>query len=108
MSSERAEGAAVSFGGSPSTPALAAAFRLCRPEDPDTACRDGFRLELTNDSVTLWANGTRYFETSGLPPSSQLPSALTNGDVYVYFASWAYLGQAATERFHWGRIAINP
>jgi len=108
LSSERAEGAAVSFGGSPSTPALAAAFRLCRLEDPDTACRDRFRLELTTDSVTLWANGTRYFEMSGLPAGKQLPPALTNGDVYVYFASWAYLGRAATERFHWGRIAINP
>lgn len=108
VSSERTEGAAHSFGGAPSTPALAAAFRLCHKDDPDTACRDRFRLELRTDSVTLWANGTLYFETSGLPTAKQLPSALTDGEVYVYFASWAYLGQAATERFHWGRIAINP
>ena len=108
LSSERSEGAAVSFGGSASTPALTAAFRLCAPEDPDTQCRDHFRLELRMDAVKLWANGTLYFEMSGLPAAKQLPSALTDGDVYVYFASWAYLGQAATERFHWGRIAINP
>lgn len=108
LSSERSEGAAVDVGGSPSTPALAAAFRLCRPDDPDTACRDHFRVELAKDAVRLWANGTLYFEVSGLPATKQLPSALTDGDVYVYFASWAYLGQAATERFHWGRIAINP
>lgn len=38
----------------------------------------------------------------------QLLAAATRGDVYVYFASWVYLGRATTERFHWGRIAINP
>lgn len=108
LSAERTEGARRSFGGSPSTAALAAAFRLCQPADPDTACRDHFRVEFTADSVTLWSNRVRYFERSGLPAEKQLPSALTTGDVYVYFASWAYIGRAAIERFHWGRIAINP
>ncbi len=108
LSTERSEGAATSFGGSPNTPALASAFRLCARAAPDTECRDHFRVEFTNDSVRLWANGVLYFEESGLPPAKRLPAALTGGDVYVYFASWAYLGQAATERFHWGRIAINP
>ena len=108
LSSERTDGATTSFGGSPSTPALAAAWRLCAPLDPDVWCRDRFRVEFTADSVTLWANGTRYFETTGLPAEKQLPAELIGGDVYVYFASWVYLGQAATERFHWGRIAINP
>lgn len=108
LSSALSEGAAKSFGGSPSTPALAAAWHLCAPDDADTVCRDRFRAEFTTDSVKLWANGVLYFEESGLPASKQLPAALTTGDVYVYFASWAYLGRAATERFHWGRIAINP
>ncbi len=108
LSSERSEGATTSFGGAPASAALAAAFRLCAPAEPDTACRDRFRVEFTSDSVTLWANGTLYFEASGLPAAKRLPTALTNGEVYVYFASWAYLGRAATERFHWGRIAINP
>src|SRR5258708_7270407 len=108
LSSERNEGASVSFGGSPSTPALAAAFRLCQPDDPDTARPDHFRLELTTDSVKGWANGVRHFEEAGLPAAKQLPAALTAGGVDVYFPSWAYLGRAATERFHWGRIAINP
>jgi hypothetical protein len=108
LSTDRAEGAPTSFGGSPSTPALSAAFRLCQPEDLDTVCRDRFRVEFTKDSVKLWANGTLYFEKSGLPADKQLPSALVDGNAYVYFASWAYLGRAATERFHWGRIAINP
>jgi hypothetical protein len=107
LSSERSEGAAASFGGSPSTPALAAAWRLCAPLDPDVACRDRFRVEVTADSVTLWVNGTLYFATSGLPAGAQLPPELMDGDVYMYFASWVYLGRAATERFHWGRIAIN-
>lgn len=108
VSSERGAGAAVRVGGAPSTPALAAAFQLCGALDADTVCRDHFRAEFTKDSVKLWANGVPYFEVSGLPAARQLPSALTDGDVYVYFASWAYLGQTATERFHWGRIAVNP
>ena len=108
LSTERSDGATTSVGGSPSTAELAAAFRLCQPTDPDTACRDRFRVEFTNNSVALWANGTRYFEKAGLPADRQLPKALVDGDVYVYFASWAYLPQAATERFHWGRVAINP
>ena len=58
--------------------------------------------------MKLWANGVLYFAESGLPAAKQLPSALLNSDVYVYFASWAYIGRATTERFHWGRIAINP
>jgi hypothetical protein len=108
LSSERSEGATASVGGSPSTPALAAAWRLCAPLDPDARCRDRFRVEFTADSMKLWANGTLYFAVSGLPAERQLPAELIDGDVYVYFASWVYLGQAATERFHWGRIAINP
>ena len=99
---------ATTFGGSPATPALAAAWHLCAPDDADTVCRDHFRVEFTAGSVTLWANGVLYFEASGLTAAKQLPAALTDGDVYVYFASWAYLGRAATERFHWGPIAINP
>lgn len=108
LSRDRSEGAAADVGGAPETSALAAAFRLCRPDDPDTACRDHFRVEFATDSLRLWANGTLYFAVSGLPAAKQLPATLTDADVYVYFASWAYLGQAATERFHWGRIAINP
>ena len=108
LSSVLTEGAASSFGGSPSTPALAAAWHLCAPEDADTVCRDHFRVEFTKDSVRLWANGVLYFAQTGLPAAKQLPAALTSGDVYVYFASWAYIGRATTERFHWGRIAINP
>jgi hypothetical protein len=107
LSSERSEGA-TSFGGLPSTAALSAAWRLCAPLDPDVRCRDRFRVEFTADSVKLWVNGTLYFATSGLSADRQLPAELIDGDVYVYFASWVYLGQAATERFHWGRIAINP
>jgi hypothetical protein len=102
------EGAATSYGGSPSSPALAAAWHLCGSEDPDTVCRDHFRVEFAADSVKLCANGVLYFEESGLPAAKQLPPVLTNGDVYVYFASWAYIGRTTTERFHWGRIAINP
>ena len=35
------------------------------------------------------------------------PEDLLTSNVYVYFASWTYLGDPAVIRFHWGRIAIN-
>lgn len=108
LSAQDSGGAAVTFGGAPKNAALAAAWRLCAPEDPDTRCRDRFRIELSADTIRVYANDVLYMEHQGLPPGHRIPDALLNGDVYVYFASWVYLGQAETLRFHWGRIAINP
>lgn len=81
---------------------------MCAPSDPDTNCRDRFRVEIARDAVRLFVNGTLYMAHAGLPAAKQLPHELLEGDLYVYFASWVYLGKAETERFHWGRIAINP
>lgn len=107
LSAERREQAKVAFGGAPTQAALAAAWRQCAPTDPDTMCRDRFKIELTGDSVRLSVNGTVYMEHSGLPPEKQLPQELVRGDLYVYFASWAYISEPAIQRFHWGRLAIN-
>lgn len=108
LSAERREDATVAFGGAPAQVPLAAAWRQCAPTEPDTNCRDRFKLELSADSVRLSVNGTVYMEHSGLPAERQLPKELLEADLYVYFASWAYLAQPAIERFHWGRLAINP
>lgn len=108
LSAERREDATVAFGGAPAQVPLAGAWRQCAPTEPDTSCRDRFKVELSADSVRLSVNGTVYMEHSGLPPERQLPKELLESDLYVYFASWAYLAQPAIERFHWGRLAINP
>ena len=86
----------------------AGAWRLCRDSDPDLECRDRFRLEFSKDTVAVYVNGVKYMEHQGLPPEKQLPDALLNSDVYVYFGSWIYKPDAATVRFHWDRLAINP
>jgi hypothetical protein len=101
------EGAAAVYGGGP-TGHQSGAWRLCRDSDPDLECRDRFRLELSKDTVAVWVNGVKYMEHQGLPPEKQLPDALLNSDVYVYFGSWIYKPDAATVRFHWDRLAINP
>lgn len=81
-------------------------FRVCQADtDPDTACRDRFRMELTKTSLTLYVNGVLYFQQQGIPP---LPDSLVDGDVYVYFASIAGRSDHDVIRFHWDRIAINP
>ena len=85
------------YGGYPSG-GLENAWRVCRGADPDTTCRDRFRLELTRDSVTLSVNGVRYFEQRGL--RRPFPDALVNGEVYVYFAGWQVRQRAEVIRFH--------
>ncbi|HEY6959275.1 MAG TPA: hypothetical protein VI814_10650 [Candidatus Limnocylindria bacterium] len=107
LSAQSAAGAPSVYGGTP-LGERAAAWRLCRPTDPDASCRDHFRLELTRDSVSLFVNGVKYMQHAGLPSASQLPAELLTQPVYVYFASWAYLPEATVARVHWGAIAINP
>jgi hypothetical protein len=101
-------GAAMAFGGAPTTDATQKAWRLCGPSDPDAECRDHFKVVLERDAVTIFVNGVRYMEFRGLPVASQLPADLLTSPVYVYFASWAYLVQPTVARVHWGGIAINP
>jgi hypothetical protein len=96
---------ATNFGGSPFQ-GREDAWRVCRHHDDlDVLCRDRFRLELTATTLTLYVNGTKYFEQTGLPP---LPAALTSGDVFVYFNSMVVSHQADSVRFHWDRLAVNP
>ena len=80
-------------------------WRECDYDEPDIKCRDRFRLELTRTSLTLYVNGIKYFQQTGIPP---LPDALFNGNVYVYFASTVWKHPADTIRYHWDRIAVNP
>lgn len=79
-------------------------YRFCQEGDPDAECRDRFRLEVTRTSLTIYANGMKYFEQTGLPP---LPDELLNGDLYIYLASIVNHAQADTVRFHWDRFLVN-
>lgn len=93
------------YGGYP-TGEADAYWRICSAEnDPDSLCRDRFRMELTEDSLTLYVNGYRYFAQEGLPP---LPAELFHDSFYVYFASMVGQTHERVMRFHWDRLAINP
>ncbi|MEM8924237.1 MAG: hypothetical protein AAGD35_12115 [Actinomycetota bacterium] len=95
------EGATV-FGG---TPSGNAPWRACAPGAGDKTCRDRFRMELERNSLTLYVNGERYFQQTGLP---DLPDELVDGEVYVYFGSMFSRHQGQTLRYHWDGVAVNP
>ncbi len=92
-----------SFGGFPLN-GLQNYWRVCETENPDIACRDRFRLELTQTSLTLYVNGAKYFEQTGMPP---LPDALFQDPVYVYFSSIDWTHPADTIRYHWDYMTVN-
>jgi hypothetical protein len=108
LSAASSAGARETFGGAPTVEPLRSAWHVCAPTDADTVCRDHFRIELRRDSVSIAVNGVPYMSHRGLPAAAQLPAALLDSPVYVYFASWAYLTEDTVARVHWGRIAINP
>jgi hypothetical protein len=109
ISSFQHEGARAVYGGEPGAGTERdRAWRVCRGTDPDLNCRDRFRWELTQDTLTLYVNGVKYMEHAGLPAGKQLPEALLNGEVYVYFSDWVFKPEIDTVRFHWDRIAVNP
>ncbi len=80
------------------------AYRFCGEGDPDMVCRDRFRLALTSTSLTIYANGIKFFEQTGLPP---LPDEFIEGDLYVYLASIVVGAPDDTVRFHWDQFVIN-
>lgn len=92
------------FGGAPFN-GLENYWRVCNGGDPDMLCRDRFRLELTQTTFTVYVNGQKYFEQTGMPP---LPNELVNGDLYIYLASVSWNSPADTLRYHWDHFAINP
>jgi hypothetical protein len=108
LSADSAAGAAKVFGGRPHTEPQRSAWHLCGPTDPDASCRDRFRIDFSRDGISIWVNSVLYMSHTGLPRSAQLPDELLTQPVYVYFASWAYLPEAAVARVHWGRISVNP
>jgi hypothetical protein len=85
------------------------AVRHCAGTDPDINCRDRFRWELTQSTITLYANGRKLMEHTALPGFKALPDAMVNSPVYVYLSDWVYeTVPNQVVRYHWDRIAINP
>jgi hypothetical protein len=95
---------ATNFGGSPFE-GREEYWNVCDNTDPDDYCRDHFRLEITGTTLTLYVNGHKYFEQTGVPP---LPAELTEGEVFVYLASMVVSHPADAVRFHWAGLAVNP
>jgi hypothetical protein len=85
---------------------LANAWRECGSTDPDTFCRDKFRLEVAHDRLTLFVNGVKY-QQHRLPANS-VPPELLSQNMYIYFSSVVQGLNAETARFHWDRVAVNP
>jgi hypothetical protein len=85
------------------------AVRSCRGTDPDTNCRDRFRWELTQDKITLYANGRKLMEHTAVAGRHLVPDSILNGNVYVYFSDSVYQPPSdKVVRFHWDRVAVNP
>jgi hypothetical protein len=96
------------WGGDPSTPGLAGVWKGCNSvEDPDTLCRNKFRMELTASEMKLFVNGTLYYHAGFM--DTQMSNVLNApGGFYVYFGDFAYrIEQDVVVRFHWDRIAVN-
>ena len=97
------------WGGGPfSSPAHDGAWHVCNQaqnHDPDTMCRDSFRWEISRTRQAVYVNGFLYMEHVDFTP---IPDRFLQSDVYVYFGSWIFKPGAATVRFHWDRIAVNP
>ena len=70
------------------------------------SCRDRFRIELTQNSVSVYVNGKLYLQQSGLAAKDQLPEPFLSSDLYVYFSNWTNR-PLETARFHWDRPATR-
>jgi hypothetical protein len=95
------------WGGHPSTPGLANVWRTCADTDPDTNCRDRFRWVIEKNRLRWYVNDVLYMEHRDFPANRQLPDALMNGNLYVYFGAFDFKSGAETVRVHWDRLAIN-
>ncbi len=97
-------GGAVDFG------APADAWRQCQDNQMDMYCRDRFRFEWTQDSLTVYVNGVLFFRDAGWPADRQIPGAIVSGQVpvYAHFGEWGDFSDGLVYRFHWGRLAVNP
>ena len=93
-----------SYGGGPFQE-LSGVWKYCETtEDPDSVCRNVFRLTLTDTSFRLDVNGVKYFEQTGVPNMS----TLLNQNMYVYMSQSLWAAPGDVYRSHWDHFAVNP
>lgn len=104
------------YGGDPASlsAAEAAAWKTCtNVQDPDTVCRNKFRLEFYKDSSNIWAfdvysNGVLYYR-AGLEDNQMDNIFNAPNGFYIYFGAFAYrISSDTVLRFHWDHLAVNP
>lgn len=108
------------YGGSPSIAGLSNAWATCSAtDDPDTVCRNLFRVTLTANTIRIdvkkpGGSFVRYYEATPCNDrdgcsTGQMGRILNNpGGFYVYFAGFAYrIEDNEVLRFHWDRLAVN-
>jgi hypothetical protein len=109
------------FGGDPGIRRLRRAWATCSStDDPDTKCRNTFRVVLTPRRIRIDVKrpGGRFIRYYAAIPcndrdgcsTGQMGRILNNPrGFFVYFADFAYrIENNEVIRFHWDRIAINP
>lgn len=96
----------TSFGGGPfQEHGLQNVWKYCETtQDPDSDCRNTFRLTLTATSFRLDVNGVRYFEQTGVDNMG----ALLNQPMYVYMSQSLWAAPGDVFRSHWDHFAVNP
>ena len=89
-------------------------------DDPDTVCRNTFRITLTATTVRMEVKrpGGVFVEFYRSTPCNDRAGCATgqmgrilnaSGGFYVYFADFAYrIENNQVIRFHWDRLAVNP
>jgi hypothetical protein len=90
-------------------------LRTCEANTHDYHCRDRLRMELTRDSIHLFANGYPIMLIDGLFASNpatgadnRIPDSWLSGGVRLYMTSWVNSGQHAPLRWHWNNVSVNP
>jgi len=109
------------YGGDPTTAGLSQAWASCSStDDPDTVCRNTFRVTLTAERIRIdvkkpGGQFVRYYEAVPCNDrdgcsTGQMGRIINNpGGFYVYFADFAYrIENDEIIRFHWDHLAVNP
>jgi len=90
-------------------------FRHCADNMHDLHCRDRWRMELTRDSIHIFANGYPVMLIDGLfarnpatGADNRVPQAWIDQGARFYMTSWINGGQHTPLRWHWNQVAVNP
>jgi hypothetical protein len=90
-------------------------LRSCGTNVHDYHCRDRLRLEVTQTSIHVYANGYPIMLIDGLFASNpatgadnRIPASWLSSGVRFYLTSWINGGQHLPLRWHWNNVDVNP